>query len=193
MTRCIAIKSNGKQCGQDAYLDLRRCEFHSGRVAMENAATRKGLKMMFGDKMDIHPADALIQLVQCKAGEVAYWNSKIRELQELGLEVVEEGVVRTVDGPMGETVTSETRPHPWYEMLRVAERDLANYCTVALRAGVEERQVRIAESLGGQILEVVNQVLERLQLTPSQMSIAGDVVPTVLRAIGSGATVERSA
>lgn len=185
--RCIVIKSNGKQCGQPAYLDLRRCEFHSGRVAMENAATREGLKIMFGDSIEIHPAEALVQLVRFKAGEVSYWRSKVLELEELGLGIIATDVVREVDGPMGPTITTETRPHPWYEMLRVAERDLATYCSTALRAGVEERQVRIAELMGAQILEVIEQVLDSLALTAHQQTIAGEVVPTVLRAMSAQA------
>lgn len=185
--KCGQTTVHGRKCKQETFLDLPRCWYHISRVEMEDAVTREGLNQMFGEKQEMHPAEALVQLVHYKAGEVMYWRGKIMELEELGLEILSTEVVKEVDGPMGPTVTTETRPHPWYEMLRVAERDLAAYCSTALRAGVEERQVRIAEAMGGQILEMLETVLAELDLTGTQQSLAAEVVPRVLRSMSTQA------
>ncbi len=55
----------------------------------------------------------------------------------------------------------------------------------ALKAGVEERRVRLAESQGTQVAQVVQRVLNGLGLSQTRLELVPAVVPADLRSIAS--------
>jgi hypothetical protein len=68
------------------------------------------------------------------------------------------------------------------------ERDrLHGMCVDVIKAGVEERRVRLAESQGALVADVIRGILDDLQLTPEQQQLVPTVVPARLRAIDGGA------
>lgn len=151
----------------------------------------------FGGKMDVTPGEALLDLVQHKAAECHYWRAKVLTIEELigpesvgGLMEVERTSGSGNMGPAGRWGEQEQTKwqvviHVWYQLLRNCERDLAAYCAAAMRAGVEERAVRVAESLGMQMLGALEEVMHELRLTAEQQIIAGQVVPRVLRGLSA--------
>lgn len=64
-----------------------------------------------------------------------------------------------------------------------SQKDLAAYATAALKAGVEERRVAVAESQGAQLAQVVRGILDRLNLTPAQLELVPSVVTEQFRAL----------
>jgi hypothetical protein len=63
-----------------------RCKLLGGKTPSHNAAAAKEQACrdveMFGAAKDVHPAQALLELVQCTAGEVDYWHARVRGVEE---------------------------------------------------------------------------------------------------------------
>jgi hypothetical protein len=71
-------------------------------------------------------------------------------------------------GPQGlvDVTTKKAGTSAWYE-LYMKERDhLAKVCSLALRAGIEERKVKLAESQGLLVADVTLRFLGALGLSP---------------------------
>lgn len=71
----------------------------------------------------------------------------------------------------------------WWTLLREAENQLADYAARALRAGVDERRVKIAEQQGLAVHAVMMAIFHRLALTPAQWEMAKKAAPEELRKI----------
>lgn len=174
-----------------------RCKLHGGKTPAQNqqAARVQAERdvVLFAARRDVHPAEALLELVQWKAGEVDYWRGRVREIVATagddGDVDLTWGVVREKTGGEDHGTTYEARPNVAYVMLQAAERDLASYCAAALRAGVDERRVRLAESTGLMLAGVIQRILARLELTESQSELVATVVPAELRAIAADGQV----
>lgn len=171
-----------KMTGQDV------CRMHGGSSgqAKKKAAERAQLAqahqavILFAARRDIHPAEALLELVQWTAGEVDYWRQQVRELDKGDLTW---GVTKVKDGGDDRGTTSEAKPNIAYVMLVDASKRLEAHCVAALRAGVEERRVRLAEHQGALLVQVIRQVLDQLHLTDEQQGLVPTVVPAALRLI----------
>jgi hypothetical protein len=70
-------------------------------------------------------------------------------------------------------------------MLEAAERDrCVRFAKTAHDMGIAEHQVRLAEQQGQMIAEVIQRVLATLDLSAAQRSLAFEVLPRELRAVG---------
>jgi hypothetical protein len=58
---------------------------------------------------------------------------------------------------------------------------LVKYSQVAINAGVEERRVRIAEQMGGQIVAVIRSLLDGIGATPAQRALAPTIIADFVR------------
>lgn len=195
--RCSAHRTNGDPCKAYAVRGATVCVTHGGaaprvreaaarRVAEEKAAVKMRL---FAAPVDIDPANALLELVQWTAGEVRYWRVEVARIAEddtasltWGQTKAEQGV-----GPQGpvDTRTTEAVPPVAYRMLTDAQDRLAKYAAAALRAGVEERRVRLAEDQGALVAQVIRRILDRLDLAEWQAELVTTVVPEELRALAA--------
>jgi hypothetical protein len=192
----------------------RVCSKHGGntRAAREKAAERvfeqneraQAVEPLarFQPKREIHPATALIDLVQYQAGVVEYWRGRVEQINEEDLTY---GMAEQTDseGPFGPSSQQKfvTAANIVYKLLREAQRDLADYASMALKAGVQERQIRLAEEQGSAfaraqraILASMWEVVVRAKLTDSARAeledawnqAIGIVVPRELLALSSG-------
>lgn len=185
---CGAKTRNGGTCKAAPVNGTTRCRMHGGsspqakaKAAERQAVARAEAEVVkLGARRDIHPADALIELVQFTAGEVSFWRSKVNELDD---EALVWGVTREKTGGDDHGTTSEAKPNVAYVMLERSSDRLAAYASAALKAGVEERRVRLAESQGALVAQVIRQVLDQLHLTPAQIELVPTVVPAALRLI----------
>lgn len=174
-----------------------RCGTHLGQNGRNEARIEKVLKVAndmknlregkFGQRHDIGPGEALLLLVQHKSAEVEYWREKVIALEDIvGMRVVEE-TDSDGTGTFGDTTQHTEKKqetiHPWYKLLRDAERDLSTYAQAALRAGVEERLVRASEQVGVQMLGVLNEFVGSLDLDAARLAKAQQTIPTLLRAL----------
>jgi hypothetical protein len=152
----------------------------AARREQEEAAKRELATL--GQPEAIDPAEALLQLIGWKYGEVKWLRSRVQELpaDELtwGPSQTEVGI-----GPEGpiDKVTEKASPSVWWSLLRQAEDQLANYAARALRAGVEERRVRMAEQQGQMVHAVMMAVFQRISLTPAQWELVQVAAPEELR------------
>ena len=123
----------------------------------------------------MNPAEALLELVQGKAAEVAYWNWRVAGLSDgerAGLLVAEtqDGV-----GPQGpvDTTTRKVAPHVFVVMLHKAQDQLASFSAAALRAGVDEALVRLATVQASAVVDLVRAAVERAR---QDVSVPADVL-----------------
>lgn len=161
--------------------------------AAERVAEQKAKDIMtnavrtLGLPVDIDPGKALLDEIHWTAGDVAWLREKVQELQDdelvWGREKHEGGV-----GPQGivDVTTEKAGSSVWYE-LYFKERDhLAKVCALALRAGIEERKVKLAESQGARVADVIRRILNALGLTPEQQALVPQIVPEQLRMLAAG-------
>jgi hypothetical protein len=85
------------------------------------------------------------------------------------------------------TDTTEQAGSPvFYEPYARERAHLVKVCAEAIRAGVEERRVQLAEQQGAAVAEAIRRILCDLGLTAEQQTLVGEVVPRHLRAIAGG-------
>lgn len=201
-------------------------QVRAARQAREREAEAARQVQTLGLPIDISPTDALLQEVQWTAGHVHWLRTKVQELEQQvthfasregeedeveffsrhpnharhGLVWGKTKIVDKGSGPAPGVDTTETAaPSIWY-VLYAQERDrLIAVCSAALRAGVEERKVRLAESQGDLVVAVIRRILDGLltallgagladtQLTTVWTTAVAEVVPRELRAIAGGA------
>lgn len=194
--RCGArLRQNRGYCNRAPINGTKRCRLHGGATPVaiaknerrkdQEAAIREAARLV--SARDIDPATALLETVQYTAGEVAYWRTKVNELaddQVAGMGVTKTET-RVEKGQPTDLTTTEATTHIYVTQLRDATDRLAKYSALALRAGLEERRVRLAEQQGQLVAQAVRRILEDLQLTPEQQTLVGTVVPRALRAIAA--------
>lgn len=192
---CGARKRNDDPCGGAPPKGATRCGKHGGaspqakRAAdarnaeqeLENTVTTLGIREKYPD---VDPGAALLEEIRITHAHVQWLRSKVAELDsdELSWGRTQHEFGAGPEGPIDKE-TFKSTPSIWYE-LYVRERDhLVKVSAAALKAGIEERRVRLAESQGELVATVLRRILNGLNLTPQQWETAQVVVPTELRAI----------
>lgn len=195
-TKCQGFsKSTQRQCNSYPVHGLTVCRVHGGASKRAKTAATRNLEQekltrvarrLGTPHTDLDPAQALLDLVASKAGEVEWLRHQVELLEtdgELWWGTTKES---SEDNPMGgksETV-QEARQHVVYTLLHKAQDQLARYATETLKAGVDERQVRIAERTGEQFEAVITALLPAIGATPEQMKLAAAEIPKILRNVG---------
>lgn len=196
---CGAKNKKSEPCGLGPVPGATRCGRHGGKApqvqkkAAERLAEEKAKNIMtnavrtLGLPIDVDPGKALLDEIHHTAGHVAWLRDKVQELEPeqlvWGKEKHEDGV-----GPQGivDVTTEKAGPSVWYE-LYMKERDhLAKVSALALRAGIEERKVKLAESQGALVADVIRRILDALGLTPAQQALVPQIVPQQLRLLAAG-------
>lgn len=148
---CGAKTRDGDPCRNPPMSGATRCRMHGGATPRGRAAAERRLAeaeavrhvTAFGARTDITAPEALLELVQAKAAEVAYWDGRVAELSDdaragLLMAKTEQGL-----GPQGpvDTETRQAGPHVFVVMLHKAQDQLAAYSAAAIRAGVDRAMV----------------------------------------------------
>ena len=176
-TICGAKTRSGGPCRQRPMLGQRRCRMHGGSTPVALRAAERRIANMeaarqvevWGGRLDVNPAEALLELVQGKAAEVAYWNWRVAGLDEserAGLLVAE---TQSGEGPQGpvDTVTRKASPHVFVVLLHKAQDQLASFSAAALRAGVDETLVRLATVQASAVIELARAAVELARRDPT--------------------------
>lgn len=142
-----------------------RCKWHGGaspsgskagkRAAAESAVATYGLPI------EVDPADALLDEVARSFGHVHYLLAKVRETDPDRLVWGRtEKVFRDSGEFPGVDTTEAAKPNAWLE-LYMRERDyLRRVCVDVLKAGVDERRLRMAEEDQRQTAEFMRRVVK---------------------------------
>lgn len=204
--KCTARNRAGGPCGRYAITGGTVCPSHGGNAPQVRALAARRLEqraaeaavVTLGLPVDVTPTEALLDEVRWTAGHVAWLRTKVAELE---VDDLSWGVTSEVEKGSGEfpgtDITREGKPSVWYE-LYARERDrLVKVCEATIRAGVEERKVRLAESQGALVAAVIGRVLDGMlaallaagaveaSLREAWAAAVPQVVPPALRAIGS--------
>lgn len=209
--RCWArAKATGNQCTQPAAVGQNVCRFHGGaskkakdagarRVTEEKAAA---LVATYGLKIETTATEALLDEVQWTAGHVAWLRGRVQEIESAAdLAGTSDG--DNSDGPCAKPnalvwgvtkkktggddfgTTEEAAPNIWLKLYQQERTHLVKVCAEAIKAGIEERRIKLAEQQGALVARVIKAILGDLQLTPEQESRVPEIVPRHLRALAS--------
>lgn len=191
--RCTAHRRDGTPCGSYPVKGATVCRMHGGSspqarsAAARNVAAAKAAKAMqlLAAPVNIDPADALLELVHWTAGEVRYWRAEVAKIAEDDAEKLTWGVTRIKEGGDDRGLTMEATRPVAYAMLTDAQDRLARFAAAALRAGVAERQIKLAEDQGTLVAQVIRSILDQLDLNAEQAAKVPEVVPAQLRLLTS--------
>jgi hypothetical protein len=163
------------------------------------------------DGLNISPTEALLEEVTWTYVHVQWLRSKVQELEDRASQSTtidsEDGDPTTIERPgghaliwgqvefksktggddWGKTTVDRAGPNAWYELYSRERDRLIKVCSEAIRAGIEERRVQLAEQQGALVAEAIRRILDDLNLSPEQLSQVATVVPRHLRAIAGGA------
>lgn len=174
--RCTARNRKGDPCRRAPIVGGTVCWTHGGATRQAQAAAvqrharalaeaeAQAAVQLWGGRRDVHPAQALLELVQWKAAEVAYWRMRVSEISEDDLTW---GTSKVKTGGDDAGTTEEAKPHIALALLRQAEQDLAAYSAASLKAGVDAAMVQIAQVHAARLLDVI-----RVVLADSRLAIA---------------------
>ena len=168
------------------------CRKHGGstrnHARFAEVETARRQVELWGGRQDVHPAQALLDLVQWKASEVAYWRFRVAELAE---EDLTWGVSKTKTGGDDHGTTEEAKPHIALAMLRQAERDLADYAAASLKAGVDAAMVEVTRAQAETVVALLQAVLGQIGLTPEQEQRAPEVIVGEMRRLALVTGIEK--
>lgn len=185
--RCSAhSKRTGRPCGAVPKTGQTVCRTHGGKSPqalakaeerqIEAAATRALASM--GVAVPTDPGQALLDLVAEAAGNVAFLRHQVQQLEQRASPTVvrtdEDGYSvetggQTLAGPTGSTAKPfEAAPHVLVGMYESWCDRLAKYSEMALRAGVEERRVRLVEADAARMFTAIAAALNAAGLNPAQ-------------------------
>lgn len=129
-----------------------------------------------GDPIQVNPAEAMARQIASTAGHVAWLEHKVGGFRFVEKTKLDEDGVETIEG-------MTPNQHSWWKIYREESDRLNRYCEVAIRAGLAERTVRLAERQGEMLSQVVDRILAGLRLTDEQLLLVPDVVPAAMRSV----------
>lgn len=161
MKRCGATNRQGNPCGNPAgkgtdHPGYGNCKHHGGSSPNgRKHATRQAAEeavVTYGLPVEIDPAEALLDEVNRTYGHVLWLLDKVQitdpDALIWGLE--SETDKRATEFP-GVDRTYSAKANVWLDLYREERDHLRRVTTDALRAGVEERRVRLAERRGEEL------------------------------------------
>lgn len=198
--------------GTDHY-GIGRCKWHGGSTPTHRKqAALQQLRdelAAIGAKRQITPAQALLERVQAKAAEVEYWTRVVQAEQDAAVQACEGDAALASAGALlwgRATETEDTKidnagnehptvttnykagPSASLAMLHEAERDLAQFCALAMRAGVDEAIVRLAAVQGAAVIDLVRRAVQLARTTQdgADQILAGLVRGETVREVTPG-------
>ena len=191
----------------------RKAEQRIAAAEAEAAKARacKTLGVRF-DGLAVSPTEALLEEVTWTYVHVQWLRTKVQDLEmrESQVLVIEgddedaepvtiarpgghaliwgqvEYKAKTGGDDWGNTTVDRAGPNAWYELYSRERDRLIKVCSEAIRAGIEERRVQLAEQQGALVAEAIRRILDDLNLSPEQLSQVASIVPRHLRAIAGG-------
>ncbi|MCW2496336.1 MAG: hypothetical protein JWQ77_2260 [Jatrophihabitans sp.] len=188
---CGGHAARGTRPCKNAPMDGQKvCGKHGGQSPQAKAAAARRLAEeraaraveRFGGRLDTTPTEALLETVQWTAGYVAWLRDRVNDLDD---EKLTWGITRDKSGGNDWGSTFEAGANVWLKLLGEWSDRLVKVCSEAIKAGIEERRVRLAEGQGKIIADVIRSILDDLKLSPEQQSKVGEIVPRHLRLVAS--------
>lgn len=176
----------GHACKRPPLQGQRVCGAHGGNApAARRAGARRRTEQAaliamhkFGGPIDTTATEALLDTVKWTAGYVGWLRGIVGHLRadEIGWGLSED---KTGGQDWGTTEKAAVNVH--LAILGEWTDRLVKVCAEALKAGIEERRVRLAEQQGELVADVIKAILADLNLSPEQQAQVGNVVPLHIR------------
>jgi hypothetical protein len=195
--RCGAQTRKHTPCAHEAgwgtqHHGVGRCKLHGGS---EPHAQVNGLVLLarreqavMGIPLSIEPQDAILECIRIAAGEVAYSSERIAALEVAeAVSPVRRTLARKDDdgGTVQEVRLDEPKLHAWILVRQAAMDRLVQYSFAALKAGIEERRVKIAEQQGMLLAQAIQGILRELGVE-NRPEVAGIVRKHLTLIAGAG-------
>jgi hypothetical protein len=193
----------GQRCPQWAMTGTNVCYRHGGaspqarRGVITRAAMAKARDLMttYGKKLDVAPLQVLLDEVQWTAGHVAWLREQVQAIESgtFAATVAEDplvwGVTKRKTGGDDAGLTEEAVPNAILKLYQQERAHLVKACETAIRAGLDERMVRLAENQGQMVVAVIRNILGDLNLTAAQQALVSTVVPNRIRELHAQAAL----
>lgn len=202
----VPLPDGPRPCRRDPMHGQQVCASHGGRAPQAKAAAERRvteqraerIMRRFGGPIDTTPTEALLGSVKWVAGYVAFLRGQVERVTE-DAETADHliwGKTKTVEKDVavagvglerGEDTVEEAKPNAWLVLLGDWQDRLTRLCAEAIKAGIEERRVRLAEQQGQLVADVIKAILGDLGLSPEQAARVPEIVPRHLRLLTGGA------
>jgi hypothetical protein len=170
---CGAKTRSGGHCAKPAgwgtkHQGIGRCRLHGGNSPTHNRSAERAQAAAavatYGLPREVDPHTALLEELHRTAGIVAWLSAQVGELAE-----------NEVHGPVGDGEHPRHEPSVWIRLHQEERGHLARVAKTCVDVGIEERRVRLAESQGELLAQVIRSVLADLGVANHPQA------PTVVR------------
>lgn len=204
---CGANKRSGGVCSNylgygTSHPGIGRCKFHGGSTPNHIISAQRQMieaaMVTYGIEIETTAEDALTREINRTAGHVAWLQAKVNELsdRELIWGIAEsKQLMRTdylddadSDGPMYEAVM-RAGGHVWLKLYQQERDHLVKVCAIAIKSGLDERKVRLAERQGMQMSYVIREFAIEMGIPPERMPDVPDALRRALERIMGGPRV----
>lgn len=208
---CKAHNRDGSPCGTWPSDGLLVCRKHGAgtRQAKQKSAKYKQevkaqrMAARFADAVEVNPVEALLGLIYHSAGHVKFYLEQVNSLVGEDSEKLVWGDTKLMDKTGGEdwgtTSVEEAGINMWLKLYNDERDRLASYIEKAVKLGIDERRVRLAEDQGKAIGDVLKLILRDFlgklieeffynadeELKEAWMEWAREIVPTRLREVSA--------
>lgn len=165
---CGAKKKKGGTCTMAAgwgtnHPGLGRCKIHGGNTPTHvKSAIKDEYRILMGTAIEINPLDGLLMCIKICAGEVKWLSDKMADLNE------KEWIEDTIVGKQFHLFSRERSKRL---------QDLARFSGMAISLGIAERAVKLAETYGEMLAQLIQGILGDLDLNEEQRA----KVPSIVR------------
>jgi|SRR5689334_5397198 len=203
---CRAKRSDGEPCKGRALIGGTVCWYHGGKATPK--ATRESRKVLvgaghltntLGTPVEIAPANAMLEEVWRTQGHVLWLQEKIltsdpdRLIENLWRAAHNtDGGAPTEWRQEARDVAPEAYSAVYYDLYMKERKHLLEAADKTMRAGVAERFVQLAEAQGVALSMALMRIMDALQLSAEQTSIAQRVIPQELRALTAASTEDEA-
>lgn len=167
--KCGAAGRKGKPCALPAghgtdHPGIGRCSKHGGNTANHVKSAQREIAHRevesLGLPREVDPHTALLEELARTAGHVQWLGMKVREMQEH--ELVGPTGSEGTDAKTGLQHYPTAEYNVWVRLYQDERKQLTLVATACIKAGIEERRVRLAEQQGQLIAQVLVAVLQDL-------------------------------
>lgn len=142
------------------------CKLHGGSTPTTiRSYLRPSLELLVGHSVNVTPTQAILMCIRIAAAEVMYFSERIATLQEKDIQ---------------QSTMFGKQLNMWIKERQKSADRLLQYSATALKIGIEERLVRVAEQFGQQLGKLIKHVLDGLMLTDEQQQLAPALVRSAL-------------
>lgn len=173
----------GRPCKRTPSPGLAVCVKHGAGAPQVRAAAKKrreaqeavAIMARYAERdHDADPGELLLDLICWTSGEVKFYRAKVQEAAMSGDEddALVWGITKQVTGGKDAGTTSEAKPITWLALYDAAKDRLQKYCVDAIKVGLKEREIRMAERQADTIVAMIDGILTQLGHNPAAPEVA---------------------